>query len=216
MPARNVVKIYVENGYYHLLQRGVEKRQIFMDRKDYVTFLSYLKRYLTNPDDLPPELHAFRDSNLHEQITLVAYCLMPNHYHLLVKQSIKNAITKFTRSLGNAYVRYFNTRHNRIGGLFQGKPKGIIVDNDTYLLHLSRYIHCNPSDIWQSTLYEYPYSSYADYLGLRNTEWVHPNIVLDFFKSPANQIFRHTNTYVKFVEDLDENSESFLEEITLE
>ena len=210
------MKIYVENGYYHLLQRGVEKRPIFLDRQDYTTFLSYLKRYLIDPDDVPPELRALRRSDLFENITLIAYCLMPNHYHLLVKQSVKNAITKFTRSMGNAYVKYFNTRHKRIGGLFQGKPKGILVDTDTYLLHLSRYIHLNPSEIWQASLRDYPYSSYADYLGSRKTEWVKPKVVLDFYKSPDSKLFRHTNTYPSFVENVEEDSKSMLEGLTLE
>src|SRR3989304_7162820 len=103
MPAKHTVKIYVENGFYHLFNRGVEKRPIFLDRNDYVAFLSILKRYLTNPDDLSSGYLDFshgvpsRRSDLHTKIQLVSYCLMPNHFPILVKQLTKNAITEFTR-----------------------------------------------------------------------------------------------------------------------
>jgi len=219
MPAKYTVKMYVENGYYHLLNRGVDKRSIFFDKKDSVTFLSLLKRYLTNPDLLPPELQFLRPSrrsHLYEQITLVAYCLMPNHFHLLVRQKSRNAITEFARCLMNSYVRHFNDRHERVGPLFQGRIKGILVDNDSYLLHLTRYIHRNPEEFWERSLRDYPYSSYAEYLGLRSTSWIHPEAILAYFRSPLNKSLHDYFSYESFVEESKDDSSEILKEITLE
>ncbi len=219
MPSKHTVKVYVENGYYHLLNRGVEKRSIFLDKKDSVTFLALLKRYLTNPDLLPPELQFLRvsrRSHLYEKIRLVAYCLMPNHFHLLVRQQTRNAITEFARCLINSYVRYFNDRYERLGPLFQGRIKGILVENDEYLLHLTRYIHRNPEEYWERPLREYPYSSYAEYLGLRHTSWIHPEEILAYFRSPLNQSLRDYFSYENFIETPQEDSSEFLKELTLE
>ena len=219
VPAKFVIKQYVENGYYHLLNRGVEKRPIFLDKKDYRTFLSFLKRYLSDPDlqqqDVQP-IRLSRRSDLHKEIKLVAYCLMPNHFHLLIKQETRNAITKFARSLSNAYVRYFNDRYDRVGTLFQGKIKGVLVDSDAYLLHLSRYIHQNPGEIWKKSLRDYPFSSYAEYLGLRNTTWIYPEIVLDFFSSSENNLFYDYFSYRSFVEKSKEETPKLIQRLTLE
>ena len=222
MPAKHTVKIYVENGFYHLFNRGVEKRPIFLDRNDYVAFLSILKRYLTNPDDLSSGYLDFshgvpsRRSDLHTKIQLVSYCLMPNHFHILVKQLTKNAITEFTRRVGDAYVRYFNDRYERVGGLFQGKIKGILIDNDAYLLHLTRYIHRNAEEFWDRSLREYPYSSYPEYLGLRNTAWMHPEEILAYFRSPLNAYRKGYFSYENFIETPKEDSGDILKELTLE
>ena len=219
VPAKHVIKVYVENGYYHLLNRGVDKRPFFLDSGDYKKFLSLLKRYLTNPDILPEHLQPprpIRRSDLYEKIKLIAYCLMPNHFHLLVKQETRNAITKFARSLSNAYVRYFNDRYKRVGALFQGKIKGVLVDSDAYLLHLSRYIHQNPEEVWDKGLRDYPYSSYAEYLGFRNTQWIYPEIVLDFFSSSENNLFYDYFSYRSFVEKPKEETPKLIQRLTFE
>lgn len=219
MPSRNIIKIYVENGYYHLYNRGVEKRTIFEDSQDYGVFLSYLKEYLSPPDPSPLQggtlknkKYAYRlPKNYFEEIFLLAYCLMPNHFHLLVNQKSTYAIKNFMQSLLTRYSMYFNKKYSRVGKLFQGHYKGAIVRNESYLLHLTRYIHLNPSEYTKDL--EIAYSSYADYLGLRNTSWVKKADILAYFSSSNNK-FKQYKSYKSFIEE--NASESGQELVTLE
>ena len=150
MPTRHRIKTYVENSFYHIYNRGVEKRIIFQDDQDYRVFLYYLKLYLSPPESvkslqkkgqsfiIKPRQRPL--NNFYNEINLLAYCLMPNHFHLLLKQKPANGIEKFMRSFGTKYVQYFNKRYRRIGPLFQGTYKGVLIETDEQLLHLSRYL----------------------------------------------------------------------------
>jgi len=144
MPSRNIIRSYLENSYYHIYNRGVEKRDIFLDDQDYKVFLHFLKRYLTKPPESPEQVRPLWRSDLFDKIKLIAYCLMNNHFHLMVKQSTKEATTDFMRALIDSYVRYFNEKYERVGSLFQGRFKAVLIDSEPYLLHLTRYIHLNP------------------------------------------------------------------------
>ena len=210
MPAKNAIKIYVENSYYHIYNRGVEKRTIFEDLQDYKVFLNYLKEYLSpppNPEDFRKEV-AFKGQtfkglprlvkNYFKEIELVAFCLMPNHFHFLIKQITKYCLRGFMQSLLTRYTAYFNKKYDRVGSLFQGRYKAVMVKDDRQLLVLSRYIHRNPLEI-NTNLVE-SFSSYADYLGLRKTAWLKPDIVLDFFNKEVDPEFKDTSSYKKFVE----------------
>ncbi len=211
MPAKNSVKQFIENGYYHLYNRGVEKRDIFLDEQDYAVFLNYLKKYLD------PELGSdplWKLKSLAHEIDLITFCLMPNHFHLLAKQITRNGITKLMRAVCTNYVMYFNKKYNRVGTLFQGKYKGVIIDNDNYLLHLSRYIHLNPYP--GSDPKSYNYSSFSYYLGNRNASWVKPQEILVFFKEAKRIGSQDFVSYQSFVEDYPEDSEEILGELTLE
>src|SRR3989344_7983322 len=126
MPGKNVVKVYVENGYYHIYNRGVEKRTIFLDQKDYSVFLRFLKEYLLPPDH--PNLLKFRQLtpkrhpiNCFGEIRLLAYCLMQNHFHLFVKLIKKDALKKFMKALLTNYSMYFNHRYDRVGPLYRSE-----------------------------------------------------------------------------------------------
>ncbi len=217
MPAKNTVKSYLENGVYHIYNRGVDKRIIFTDQQDYKVFLSYFKLYLTPPIDpyttsyVRPE---YLPKNYHKDIDLVAYCLMPNHFHLLVQQRSKLAIASFMQSLGTKYSIYFNKRHQRSGALFQSRYKAALVDKDAYLVHLSRYIHLNPKSINQNLISSY--SSYADYLGLRQTTWIKPQLVLSNFTQYAQTPLVKHQTYKGFIEDHEVESAKILGKLTLE
>ena len=220
MPSKNSIKTYTENGFYHVYNRGVEKRIIFQDELDYKMFLSYLKNYLLSPDVNQNQTRPQRKPHLHDKIQLISYCLMPNHFHLLIKQlSDKKAIIRFMRSLANAYTSYFNRRNERVGHLFQGKYKAVLISEEPYLLHLTRYIHTNPYDLshtFRSDLIRYPYSSYADYLGKRKTDWLHPEEILGFFKTSQRTSFKDTLSYQSFVEDYTKDSKQVLQELTIE
>lgn len=211
MPAKNSVKQFVKNGYYHLYNRGVEKRNIFLDEQDYAVFLGYLKQYL----DITLRLGLGSDPHpLSSEIDLLTFCLMPNHFHLLVKQNSVDGITKLIRAVCTNYVMYFNRKYERVGTLFQGKYKAVLVDTDEYLLHLSRYIHPNPYP--GSDPKYYKYSSYDYYLGLKNASWVKPQEILAFFKADGKINPGKYLSYKNFIEDYQAESEDFLGNLTLE
>lgn len=213
MPAKNILKLYIENSYYHLYNRGVEKRIIFQDNQDYRVFLSYLKTYLSplkgakeKPTGRPRQRPL---NNYHQQITLLSYCLMPNHFHLLLKQKPTEGIERFMRSLGTRYVQYFNKRYERVGPLFQDTYKAVLVETDNQLLHLSRYIHLQGILLGS-------YSSYADYLGKRKTEWLQPEEILSFFKTAQRTSLKDILSYESFVEDYQQPPPEILGELVLE
>lgn len=173
----------MENTYYHIYNRGVEGREIFKDEQDYKVFLSFIKRYLTTLTG--NEVRPRWKKDLVSKLYLSAYCLMPNHFHLLVKQITKDSITVFMRALMNSYVGYFNKKYKRIGGLFQGKFKAAYIDSEEYLLHLTRYIHLNPLEVDGLAIQhlENYYCSYGEYIGKRKTSWIDPKEVLGYFGS---------------------------------
>lgn len=212
MPAKNAVKDYAPNAYYHLYNRGVEKRLIFLDDQDRNVFLSYLKTYLLPKDEKTLQatlasptssskekdttLKLLRMNNFSDTLTLLVYCLMPNHFHFLVKQTDATTIDSFMQSFCTRYSLYFNRKYHRIGGLFQGLYKAVRVTSDEQLLHLSRYIHRNPIALASqgATLQDYIYSSYPQYLGLAHADWIYPEGILAYF--PKSQ----KNAYHEFVE----------------
>lgn len=225
MPSKNIIRSYIENGYYHIYNRGVEKREIFLDDQDYKVFLHFLKRYLTKPPESPDQVRPPWRSDLFDKLRLTAYCLMNNHFHLMIKQSIKEATTDFMRALTDSYVRYFNEKYERIGPLFQGRFKAVLIDTESYLLHLTRYIHLNPiepnevrpadrSDLLK--IRSYPFSSYQEYLGNRKTEWIYTEEILSFFKSAQKSTLHDILSYQSFVEDYALDSRETLGSLTLE
>jgi putative transposase len=223
MPSRNIVKTYVEKGYYHIYNRGVAKQNIFNDSQDYKFFLCYIKEALS-PSKKEEVSFSLRGRtfkalkrpvrNFNQTISLIAYCLMPNHFHLLLQQIEKRSMTSFMRSVITRYAKYFNKKYDRIGTICQGKFKAVLIENDRYLLHLSRYIHLNPSEYTKDITKAY--SSYADYIYLRKTKWIKPDIVLKFFENPTIQEVQKVNNYKDFVEKFKKDSSDVLGELTLE
>ncbi len=120
----------------------------------------------------------------------------------------------FMQSLITRYVIYFNKRHKRVGSLFQGIYKATLINKDAYLLHLSRYIHLNPTEQFKDI--KKAYSSYLDFLEQRNTPWLKPDIILSFFNQEKLPFLQDINTYRNFVEDYQEDSQSILGDLTLE
>lgn len=198
MPSRYVIRNFTENSYYHVFNRGVEKRKIYLDEKDYRMFIYYMyiylspiKQVLEKYPSLPLRLE---NKNLQEKIEVNAYVLMPNHLHILLHQISKNAISQFMKQITNAYTLYFNKKYNRVGGLFQGRFRAVKIDSDEKLVHVSRYIHLNPV---VSKLAEkpenYQWSSYKNYLGNKTEINCAKDIILSNFSQK--------NSYQKFVMD---------------
>lgn len=198
MPSRNSQKYYIDNGYYHIYNRGVEKRKIFLDQQDYSVFLSYLREYLLPKNEnqlyqrlsdetiLPQEkdkiLKSLRMNNFSEEITLLAYCLMPNHFHFFIKQKNCQSIDKFMNSLGTRYTMYFNRKYKRVGSLYQDVYKAILLSHEEHFLHLSRYIHKQALFLQGDALQEQP-CSYAEYIGQKDTDWIKPAEILSYFST---------------------------------
>ncbi|MDP2585836.1 MAG: transposase [Candidatus Levybacteria bacterium] len=219
MPSRNSTKTYIENGYYHIYNRGVEKRIIFLDQQDYSVLLSYLKEYLlpkqekelyerlSDPQISSKEknkvLKSLHLNNFSQEITLLAYCLMPNHFHFFIKQKNLNAIDKFMNSLATRYTMYFNRKYKRVGSLYQDVYKAVLINNEGHFLHLSRYIHKQALRLGNQPC------SYPEYVGLRQTSWIKQDEILAYF-STANPSLSYRN-FVEQPEDTDR-----LKDLTLE
>jgi len=181
---------FAPEEFYHVYNRGTEKRNIFMSHADRDRFLALL--YLANQDE-PVDLK-LQGSTLLEiterkagnpLVEIVAYCLMPNHFHLLIREIEEGGISKFMQKLTTGYTMYFNKKNGRNGSLFQGRFKATHVENDRYMRYLISYIHLNPIKLvepkWKDTgitnrtsaeryLETYAPSSYLDYLGKKRPE----------------------------------------------
>lgn len=223
MPSKNIVKDYLENGYYHLYNRGANKQKIFLDEQDYSVFLSYLKEYLMPKDEECLEkiltnsevswkekdkaLRALKLRNYADEISLLCYTLMPNHFHFLVKQKLLDGIDRFMSSLCTRYTMYFNKKHKHIGGLYQGVYKAVLIDSDEQLLYSTGYIHRNPlgdklasQGLTLQSLLTQP-SSLPEYLGQRKTAWIHPEEILSYFSKTNPRL-----DYLSFVQQTDDYS----------
>ncbi len=185
MPSRNTQKDYLEDAYYHVYNRGVNKREIFIDEEDYSVFLNLFKRYLS---DAPvKDLKGREYPWLKDQVEMLAYCLMPNHFHLLLYQSDMYAMKHLMHGVLTAYTGYFNKKYKRVGPLFQARYKASHIVTDSYLLHITRYIHLNPDDYQK-----WEFSSLQYYLGKKNADWVSPQKMLDMFDNK-----REYSTFIK-------------------
>ncbi len=225
MPSKNIVKEYEEGGYYHVYNRGVEKRIIFLDRDDYKTFIGFLKLYLTPlnlrgltlKDDNDRTISPSRKlNNFLGEIELIAYCLMPNHFHLMLKQNSEKGMAKFMQSILTKYVRYFNKKYSRIGGLFQGVYKTVRIQNESQFTYLTKYIHRNPlpnnpTRSHLEGLIDYKYSSYGNYLGLFKQSWVKMDDILHYFSKTDPKF-----SYKNFVEETGDISKVYFEMIDLD
>ncbi|MFH2085795.1 MAG: transposase [bacterium] len=229
MPSRNAIKEYEAGGYYHIYNRGVAKQTIYETDKDYKTFLSYLQLYLSPPLNLrgqssqassqAQETHTAPSKqlkNFAEEITLLAYCLMPNHYHLLLRQNSYHGMDHFMRSLITKYVRYFNTRYKRLGHLFQDRYKAVRITSEGQFTYVSKYIHRNPLDLaiykdCPRRLIDYTYSSYGNYLHLFQQNWVSTDDILSYFSKNNPR-----STYQSFVEESNPEDITFIKNLTLD
>jgi len=179
--------VFAPGEFYHLYNRGTEKRRIFTNTYDYERFLALL--YLsnsTNPVHLQVQGRTLKEvlANNNDRDSILveigAYCLMPNHFHLIVKECVDGGVSKFMQKLSNGYTGYFNARNERSGALFQGKFKAQHADSDRYLSYLVSYVHLNPIKLiephWKEVgiknmpkaeeyLEQFRYSSFRDYIG---------------------------------------------------
>lgn len=226
---------FVNGQIYHAYNRGVEKRNVFLSDEDRFRFVHDLFEF----NDIRPASHIYTGLQLgevrlphinlnkqeHKQeqiktskvrkprkllVEILAFCLMPNHYHLLLKQKRKNGITEFMRKMGTGYTNYFNQKYERVGSLFQGKFKAVLIKKEPQLLWIVHYIHLNPIELYEKSwkereiknidttlnkLYKYRWSSLLDYIGKHNFSSVTQR---DFFL----KIFGGTKEYKRDITEI--------------
>lgn len=213
---------------YHVYNRGVEKRKIYLDNSYYSRFVSILEHYLNynypysllkrrlkqalSPQEKRNILLQLEKRRIEPPVEIISFCLMPNHYHLILKQSVENGITNFMHRIGTAYTGYFNIRQNRSGRLFETTFKAVMLNTDEQLLYLTRYQHLNPRVLGLSTpqeLISYPWSSLQTYLGNKRLSFIKPEEVISAFKTPKS--------YLDFVlAEIDELEPLRLEKIAID
>ena len=242
----------ITDGIYHVLNRGVDKRKIFLDEEDYLRFVhdlfefndiesvnnltyffrnkfknngvvapprdishSKIRPYVSQEDKKPRKL----------LVEILAFCLMPNHYHLMIKPKYDDGLFKFMKKLNMGYAKYFNEKYTRSGALFEGRYKSAIVRDDSYFIHLPYYIHLNPLDLefpeWRigkienyesaiKFLENYRWSSFPDYIGKKNFPSVTQREFLLKFWGGSTQYKEEVSRWLK-ERDLEENRSLFLE-----
>jgi REP element-mobilizing transposase RayT len=177
------LRITYPGAFYHVTSRGNEQKDVFKSRRDREKFLEYLA---SATERYGAVIHA--------------YCLMSNHYHLLLETPSGN-LSQIMQHINSAYTTYFNIKRKRAGHLFQGRFKAILVEADAYATELSRYIHLNPVRVGIVAKPEnYPWSSYRNYIGNGNApEWLKREFIFGYFGKRAADAMKN---YRAFIEDL--------------
>jgi len=190
--------VFAVGEIYHLASRTIAGEPLFVNSYDYLRFLKALGYY--HYQNVPLRFSYLKSLALTDQkriikslkkqnqclLEVIAFCLMPNHFHILGKQLVKNGISIFMSKLKNSYAKYFNTKHSRQGSLFQSMFKAVRIETDEQLIHVSRYIHLNPFTAYlcsKESLLKYSWSSLSHYLGLKFFDFLKPSAVLSLFKN---------------------------------
>lgn len=191
--------------YYHIYNRGNDKQALFLDERDGIRFLflilhfqspltfGHISRYVSyfvrhrwfniEPDAISQKRF----------VELISFSIMPNHFHLIVRETKEGGMAEYLGRIQNAQTKYFNTKYKRTGHLFQGPYQAVHIEDNNQLLHLSAYIHKNATELtsWKNKEHLYPWSSYQDYLQNRWGELLRPDVIL--------KQFDNSKEYQKFV-----------------
>lgn len=196
MPYRKIP--FIAGEYYHVFNRSIAKQTIFTNQRDYQRATETIEYYrfsklplrfshfnrLTNEQkDTYRETHM---ADLEPVITIHGHCLMPNHFHFLLQPSNDKAISDFLRNFQNSYSKYFNIKNNRTGSVFQDMFKAVRIESEEQLVHVSRYIHINPTTSYivkPENISNYPWSSLSAYLDEGDDSFVETKTILSFFPS---------------------------------
>ncbi|MBI1755336.1 transposase [Candidatus Azambacteria bacterium] len=225
---------FTEGEIYHIYNRGVEKRSVFLDDQDHFRFvhnlfefnneeparnLFYKKPSFQNLD-LNQPIYETKSRKLRRKliVEILMFVLMPNHFHLLLKQRKENGITEFMHKLGVGYTMYFNQKYQRTGSLFQGTFKAVLVKREAHFIHLPYYLHLNPLALkfpgWRQGkvadrkeamkfLEQYRWSSYPDYIGIKNFPSVTSrDFLLNYFGKPE----KHKKDIFEWLQEAHEES----------
>jgi putative transposase len=192
----------VNNEIYHIFNRSVDGQTIFTSKWEFTRALQTVDYYrFSNPPirfSQYLKLDSETSTNLYKSIStcnssrvkILSYCLMPNHYHFLLQQTVDNGISKFISDFSNSYSKYFNIKNKRLGPLFQGTFKNVRIETVEQLIHVSRYIHINPvvSCLQKDTeLLKYTWSSLKEYVNKESPSICDTSIILSQF--PTSESF---------------------------
>ncbi|MCK5357108.1 MAG: transposase [Elusimicrobiales bacterium] len=214
------IKPYTDQ-IYHIYNRGVDKRIVFSEETDYVRFIHDLYEF----NDIKPaaKYSEVQLPNIYGEdrkclVDIIAFCLMPNHFHLMLRAKTDNGISEFMRKIGTGYTNHFNQKYNRTGALFQGKYKIVHIEKESHFLHLPFYIHANPLNLmypeWKekkiknykhafSFLKKYRWSSFLDYSGMKNF----PSLIQkDFLNGIINNPEDFSSMFMDWLKDFDSKS----------
>lgn len=211
---------FVNDEYYHIFNRGVDKREIFLNAQDYNRFLLAMDLLNDKKDGLMIEWRDYKKSNpkatlktflkpgfrkRDRLVAIIAYCLNPNHYHFILKQVNNRGIERFMHKIGTSHTKYFNKKKKRSGTLFQGRFKSSHIDSNEYLLYLSAYVNKNNFIHGYNKNDSWPYSSLHDYSGKRSDNLVRKNIILGQFKNIGEykDFLRDNALYIKEKKEID-------------
>lgn len=185
---------------YHVYNRGVDRRNIFQEKKDYERFLNGLSAFntsssRTNALEKMRSLQRLQPVPGDRLVNILAFCLMPNHFHLLLEQCVDDGMSKFLHKLTMSHALYFNLHYERKGALFEPKFRAKHIDDEAYYSQISKYIHLNPLDLFRNSdhkkacvsLLDYPWSSLSIYIGKKQTNFLDSRII-DDFKSPDDYL----------------------------
>ncbi len=193
-----------EDYIYHIFNRGVDKREIFSDDSDRQRFLACLYHFNDTAQvrniDRVCDIQSRTNDDRDKLVEILAFTLMPNHFHLLVKPLIEDGVSEFMKKIGIGYTHYFNIKNERSGSLFQGKYKFVRIEDDEQLNYIPYYIHFNPAELvdsgWKEKkvqdsqkvfdfLKSYRWSSLRDYLGQDNfSQIIDKGVLTDYLGSP--------------------------------
>ncbi|MBU0723218.1 transposase [Patescibacteria group bacterium] len=226
---------FINDEIYHIYNRGTEKRKIFLDKQDHLRFIHNLFEF-NDENSVPNFSRSFTMSEAMSEVEprsrprkllvkILIFTLMPNHFHLLLKQEEVNGIVKFMQKLGTGYTMYFNKKYKRVGGLFQGRFKAVLINEHAHFLYLPYYIHLNPLSLPNKAntttvsfiekmnfLENYKWSSFPDYIGKKNfPSVVQREFLLDFFGGEK----KYKKDTLEWLKNDDENTEE-IQGITLD
>ncbi len=176
MPQKNAIKNFKNNSFHHIYNRGVDKREIFYTEQDYEYFIGLIKNLLQKESVIKNKDGSIKEvipnkSYMGDKIELYAFCLMPNHFHLVLKQIKKRAITRFMRSLSTSYVMHFNKKYNRSGRLFEGTYRAVAIKTQEQFQNVLEYVHDNPKLLVQDSK-NYRWSSKRIHSNKQILEWL--------------------------------------------
>ena len=177
-------------GFYHIFNRGTDKRNIFLDQKDYARFLESMEAFnALSPIGSLYELSfgktwdSRRNPESDQLVNIICYCLNPNHFHFILEQRVDGGISEFMKRLSGGYTCYFNTKNKRSGVLYQGKFKSVPVISNEQLLHLSVYVNLN--HLAHKLQDDFTQSSWNEYLGNSSSSICKKEIILKQFSNPG-------------------------------
>ena len=225
MPGRGIV--LTTDEIYHVFNKGIDSRTTFTTLREYsraeltISFYRFiappmrLSYYLGKSKEEKANIFDKFKKDNEKLIDIYCYCLMPNHYHFLLRQKVDSGIAKFMSQIQNSYTRYFNTRHKRIGALFLEQFKAKRIENDEQLLHVSRYIHLNPYTAHLlekiKDLENYPWSSFKEYANPGSDNICDTDNILSYFKT-KNDYKDFVYNRAEYQRELDEIKHLMFEE----